>query len=211
MAVHEPPSPPPTGGGWGPFPERRRTGGGELRLTHADRDSAVETLREAYAAGQLDESEFEERLGLAINAKFPSELEPLFADLVRSGSRAAGKTTAGKTPVVDDGPVSAADRLMAGVGHVSGYLSFVGPLVMLLASKDASPFVRRHITEALNFQLTVTVATLTGMALIWLFLPILVVVVATVGWMVLPAVAGLSVLVGGDMKYPLTWRPVRDQ
>ncbi|GAB3453969.1 hypothetical protein GCM10027570_33660 [Streptomonospora sediminis] len=211
MAVYEPPSPPPAGGGSGPVPERRRTGGGELRLTHADRDAAAETLREAYASGQLDESEFDERLGLAINAKFPSELEPLLTDLVRAGQSApdSGPRVTGATPAASEN-APGADRLLAGIGHASGYVSsFVGPLVLLLASRQASPFVRRHITEALNFQVTVAVGTIAAMGLSFLILPLIAWGFMMLGWLFLPAVAGLTALLGGNMRYPLTWRPVR--
>ncbi|WP_186356759.1 DUF1707 and DUF4870 domain-containing protein [Streptomonospora sp. PA3] len=190
------------------MPERRRSGGKELRLTHADRDTAVETLREAYASGQLDENELEERLGLAINAKFPSDLEPLLADLVSSRQGVPGRSA--KAPAADDGPLSAADRLLAAAGHFSGYFSFVGPLLMLLVSRETSPFVRRHVTEALNYQLTIAVGGIVAMGLFWLLVPPFLWALMLVGWMFLPAVAGFLALVGGEMRYPFTWRPVRD-
>ncbi len=52
-----------------------------LRIGDADRDRAVECLRTAMAEGRLTYDEFDERLGIALNAKFESDLEPLFADL----------------------------------------------------------------------------------------------------------------------------------
>lgn len=52
-----------------------------LRIGDADRDRAVELLRTAMAEGRLTYDEFDERLGIALNAKFESDLEPLFADL----------------------------------------------------------------------------------------------------------------------------------
>lgn len=209
MAVHEPPSPPPAGGRWDPVPQRRRSGGGELRLTHADRDSAVESLREAYASGQLDESELEERLGLAMNAKFPSELEPLLTDLLPAQQQVPGRSASGKA-AAKEGPQSASDRLHACAGHFSGYFTFLGPLLLLLTSRDVSPFVRRHLTEALNYQITIAVASIAGIGLAFLIVPFVLWMAMVVGWVFLPAIAGITALLGGDMRYLFTWRPVRD-
>ncbi|MFC4867253.1 MULTISPECIES: DUF1707 and DUF4870 domain-containing protein [Streptomonospora] len=211
MAVYEPPSPPPAGGSRDPVPQRRRSGGQELRLTHADRDTAVETLRECYAAGQLDEDEFEERLGLAINAKFPSELEPLLTDLVPSQQRKVGRIASDKEDKEKEGPRSASDRMHASLGHFSGYFTFIGPLLLLATSRDVSPFVRRHLTEALNYQITVAVASIAAMALGFLILPLVLWGFMMLGWMFMPAVAGITALMGGEMRYLFTWRPVRDK
>ncbi len=52
-----------------------------LRIGDADRDRAVERLRVAMAEGRLTYAEFDERLGVALGAKYESDLEPLFADL----------------------------------------------------------------------------------------------------------------------------------
>ena len=52
-----------------------------LRIGDADRDRAIERLRTAMAEGRLTYEEFDERLGLALGAKFESDLEPLFVDL----------------------------------------------------------------------------------------------------------------------------------
>ncbi|WP_052462713.1 DUF1707 SHOCT-like domain-containing protein [Nigerium massiliense] len=51
------------------------------RISDADRDAAVEMLREHYEAGRLDESEFEDRMATALAARIASDLDPLFADL----------------------------------------------------------------------------------------------------------------------------------
>ncbi|GAA4918864.1 hypothetical protein GCM10023405_48210 [Streptomonospora salina] len=198
--MHEPPSPPPPGGRWNPVPQYRRGGGAELRLTHADRDTAAETLRDAYASGQLDDDEFEERLDRALNAKFPSDLEPLLRDVA----------TAGKAAAAVEGPRSGGDRLYAGAGHLAGYFTFLGPLLLLLTSRDISPFVRRHLTEALNYQITVAVASVVAMGLGFLILPLVVWGVMMLGWVFLPAIAAFTALLGGDMRYLFTWRPVRD-
>lgn len=51
------------------------------RLSDAERDAAVAMLREHFEAGRLTEGEFSERMGSALQARFPAELTPLFGDL----------------------------------------------------------------------------------------------------------------------------------
>jgi hypothetical protein len=63
----------------------------ELRIGDADREAAVSSLGEHYAAGRLTKDEFDERSDQAWSAKTASQLWPLFADLPRP--RAAGGPT----------------------------------------------------------------------------------------------------------------------
>lgn len=51
------------------------------RIGDAERDQAVEYLREHLAAGRLTATEFDERLSSALTAKTAGDLEPLFRDL----------------------------------------------------------------------------------------------------------------------------------
>jgi hypothetical protein len=66
---------------------------GAVRLSDAERDSAAEVLRDAYAEGRLDLAEFEDRLSLVHAARVRAELPPILADLPRvaaDGGPAAG-------------------------------------------------------------------------------------------------------------------------
>ncbi|GAA2051990.1 DUF1707 and DUF4870 domain-containing protein [Nocardiopsis rhodophaea] len=179
-----------------------------IRLTHADRDAAAETLKEAYADGRLDDDEFEERLGLAMQAKFPADLEPLFSDIV---PRNAGMPTSSPKAHMPETPPTGSERLWAAGGHVSGYFLFpLGPLLVLLANGNTSPFVRRHAVEALNYQLTFLIGSIVLLGLSWLIIPVLVWIPMLLGWIFMPVIAGFVGLVGGRWKYPFTWRPVRE-
>jgi hypothetical protein len=51
------------------------------RIGDAERDRAVELLREHMAQGRLDQVEFDDRLSTALSAKTAGELDPLFSDL----------------------------------------------------------------------------------------------------------------------------------
>jgi hypothetical protein len=64
-----------------PVPGRAVPGGEELRASDADRDHAIGKLRDRFAEGRLSQETFLYRMDVALNAKFPSELSELFADL----------------------------------------------------------------------------------------------------------------------------------
>ena len=54
---------------------------GPVRIGDAERDSAVSALGDHFAAGRLTREEFDERIDKAMQARFQSDLQPLFADL----------------------------------------------------------------------------------------------------------------------------------
>ena len=51
------------------------------RLSDADRDQAVDCLRQHYEAGRLSDAEFADRSGKALESRFASEVDALFSDL----------------------------------------------------------------------------------------------------------------------------------
>lgn len=69
------------GGHRGPYTGGMSTDPVPQRLSDADRDAASDLLRTHFEAGRLDESEFTERMGAALAARFASDIVPLFADL----------------------------------------------------------------------------------------------------------------------------------
>ena len=59
----------------------------EPRIGDAERDAAIASLGEHYAAGRITKDEYDERSGLALRARTESDLKPLFVDLPRSAGR----------------------------------------------------------------------------------------------------------------------------
>lgn len=57
------------------------TGPVPQRLSDADRDAAVEMLRQHFTDGRLDETEFSDRMGAALVARYADDVAPLFDDL----------------------------------------------------------------------------------------------------------------------------------
>ena len=91
-------------------------------------------------------------------------------------------------------------------------LPFIGPLIVYSVKKE-NPFVLRHATEALNFNLSIMLYTavlaavtivllvvLVGILLIPLF------IVLFCGWIVLVIVASVAASRGEEYRYPLTIR-----
>jgi Domain of unknown function (DUF1707) len=52
-----------------------------LRIGDEERNKAAELLSDHMAEGRLTQSEFNDRLGLVLNAKTAQDLEPVFVDL----------------------------------------------------------------------------------------------------------------------------------
>ena len=59
-----------------------------LRLSDADRQAVTDRLAEHFADGRLDQAEFDDRVGQAMNAKTRADLSGLFSDLPETGAPA---------------------------------------------------------------------------------------------------------------------------
>jgi len=59
-----------------------------LRVSDAERQAVADRLSEQFAAGRLDQAEFDERVGRAMSAKTRADLSGLFADLPETGAPA---------------------------------------------------------------------------------------------------------------------------
>jgi hypothetical protein len=71
---------------WGPGPQRpaRDVATTPVRIGDAERDEAVSDLGDHFAAGRLTREEFDERADQAMQARFSSDLTPLFTDLPKA-------------------------------------------------------------------------------------------------------------------------------
>jgi len=68
---------------YGPM-ESRPTNRVPVRIGDAERDRAIASLGDHFAAGRLTAEEFDQRMDQALKARFNEDLEPLFADLPRT-------------------------------------------------------------------------------------------------------------------------------
>jgi len=69
-----------------------------LRISDADREAAIASLGEHYAAGRLDKDEFDERSDAVWSAKTGADLAPIFADLEPQPVREAGRERGAQRP-----------------------------------------------------------------------------------------------------------------
>ena len=68
----------------------RASAAGYLRVSDADRDSALAELSEHFQAGRLTAAELDERTGQALSARTWEDLAGLMADLPPLATRTAG-------------------------------------------------------------------------------------------------------------------------
>ena len=100
-------------------------------------------------------------------------------------------------------PVSPADAHMwSMLGHLGGILfGFIPSLVVYLIYKDRDPFIRRHSTQALNFQIIAAIAYVVSG-----FLPIIGILIgfaAFVCVVVFSIMAAMAANKGEEYTYPL--------
>jgi hypothetical protein len=67
----------------GPSPDEH------MRVSDAERQAVADRLGEHFSAGRLDQAEFDERVGRAMNAKTRGDLRGIFDDLPETGAPAA--------------------------------------------------------------------------------------------------------------------------
>lgn len=104
---------------------------------------------------------------------------------------------------------------LAALAHASQLLSaltglvFAGPLIMFLLKRHDDPFVAAHVTEALNFGISVSIyglAILLSMLMLVGLLLIPLIPFALIAWFVLIVRAAMRAKRGELVRYPLTIR-----
>ncbi|GAA2854464.1 hypothetical protein GCM10010517_12490 [Streptosporangium fragile] len=99
------------------------------------------------------------------------------------------------------------DTTMAMLAHLLGLLTwFVGPLVVYLAKKDDSPYVRDQAAEALNFQLTLMIAYFVSWVLAFVLIGFLLMFVIWLGSIIVMIMAAVAANRGDRYRYPMNIR-----
>jgi DNA-binding transcriptional regulator YhcF (GntR family) len=98
-----------------------------LRVSDAEREAVAGRLAEHFAAGRLDQAEFDDRVGRAMSARTRADLSGLFADLPETGAPAVpelprGGGTPGSGP---RGPGSPIEFRLDAASGVPTYLQLV--------------------------------------------------------------------------------------
>jgi len=91
-------------------------------------------------------------------------------------------------------------HLAALAGFLVPFGNIIGPLVIWLIKRNEMPMVDRHGKEALNFQITVSIAFLICVPLMFVLIGIPLMFVVGIGALILTIMAAVKVS-GGDFEY----------
>ena len=109
--------------------------------------------------------------------------------------------------------ISADERQWAMFAHLSALVGFIipfgnllGPLIIWLMKKETMPFVDQQGKEALNFQITVTIAMMISAILIIVVIGFVLMFVIGLAALILTIMAGIKANEGVAYRYPFTLR-----
>lgn len=85
----------------------------------------------------------------------------------------------------------------------------LGPVAVLATRRTGSPFVTAHVKEAVNFNITVSLAAVLCAFLALVFIGLLLGAALFIAWLVLTLVAAIRASEGAPYRYPFAIRLVR--
>lgn len=97
-------------------------------------------------------------------------------------------------------------HLAALAGFVIPFGSVIGPLVVWLMKREESGFVDQQGKEALNFQITMLIAFLISLVLVFVLIGFLLIAAVAIFDLIMIIVATIKVSEGADFRYPITLR-----
>lgn len=108
------------------------------------------------------------------------------------------------------------ERSMAMLGHLAGYAglafpfgSLLGPFLVYILKRDESAYIEDQAREALNFQITIMLAFLVSIPLMFIAIGFVTMLVAGVWWLVGTAIGATKANAGEWYRYPATIRFVK--
>jgi uncharacterized Tic20 family protein len=125
------------------------------------------------------------------------------AGTVDTGS--GGGNTGGGSPDRDSQQWGMIAHLSALVGFIIPFGNVIGPLVIWQMKKE-QPFVVDQGKEALNFQITVSIAVMVCFLLSFVVIGLLLLPVVGIGALVLTVIAGIKANNGEAYRYPFALR-----
>ncbi len=120
------------------------------------------------------------------------------------------QTTAGASGI------SADERQWGMIAHLSALAGLIvpfghllGPLIVWLVKKDTMPFVDDQGKEALNFQITLSIALFVCFLLIFVAIGIVLMPLVGLAGLILAVIAGIKANEGVAYRYPFTLRLIK--
>ena len=87
--------------------------------------------------------------------------------------------------------------------------NLIGPLILWQMKREKDPFIDAQGKEALNFQITVAIASLICFLLMLVLIGFVLIVILGIGALVLTIIAGVKANEGYPYRYPFTWRLIK--
>ncbi|GAB3034315.1 hypothetical protein GCM10027052_10020 [Parafrigoribacterium mesophilum] len=108
-------------------------------------------------------------------------------------------------------PLNPADeKLWSTLVHIGGiFFYFLPALIGYLLLKDRGPFVRQHTTTALNFQITIAIASIIGGITTVILIGFLILAAAAIVNLVFSIIAAVAANRGEYYEYPLAIKFVK--
>ena len=108
------------------------------------------------------------------------------------------------------------ERMMGMLAHLSAFAGMAvpfgnigGPLVLWAIKREESDFIGDHALEALNFQITMTIAAFVSAILMMVLIGFVLLPILAIFWLVQTIMAGIKANEGKEYRYPFTLRLVR--
>lgn len=99
---------------------------------------------------------------------------------------------------------------IAMLAHLLGiFTGFIGALIIWLIKKDDSRYIAEQAGEALNFQITITIAMFASSLLLVIFIGMLLMPVIIIFNFIFSIVGAVAASKGQSYRYPLTLRLVK--
>ncbi|MCI8208645.1 orotate phosphoribosyltransferase [Pseudomonas sp. S25] len=95
------------------------------------------------------------------------------------------------------------------LGMMFPFGNILGPLILWQLKKDSDPFIDSQGKEALNFQITVSLAMIACVFLMLVLVGFALIGLVAAGALVLTIIAGIKANEGVAYRYPFTWRLVK--
>jgi uncharacterized Tic20 family protein len=119
-------------------------------------------------------------------------------------------TAPGAAPTENERTWGMLAHLSALVGLVFPLVgNILGPLLVWLTKRDQSAFIAAHAREALNFNITVTLAGVVCLFLALIFIGFLLGMALFIAWLVMTLVAAIRASEGAPYHYPVSLRLIK--
>lgn len=92
------------------------------------------------------------------------------------------------------------------LGLVFPFGNLLGPLIVWQIKKELDPFVDEQGKEALNFQISVSLAAVLCVLLMVVVIGFPLLALVSIGALVLTIIAGIKANEGQAYRYPFSWR-----